>query len=295
MSDGIFNGQEVTSADLNNIAIDLGNTSFNGFGNEKFGASLLNSITSSLITSGVLLSGNMLRPTLLTNTSGYQGYGISVSDGTAVFSDGSKKTISSSTVLPLPNGDTDFYVWMQNNPTEGTASLMLGTEFPAEGDIVKIAWADITSTKHYTHYELTDQREFCNAKTTFTNVGTGIEKTPEIITVVDAYGDKYTIEHVKYDSSVFFKKEYLICIDIYNGKIYSLAIPISEFGKYTSYEDSINPKSYMFKIGNRDIGARYTNEEKTEIEIYGDLMWNRFYSTTDKVIIIGGAQSEQSN
>lgn len=288
MSDGIFNGQEVTSADLNNIAIDLGNTSFNGFGNEKFGASLLNSITSSLITSGVLLSGNMLRPTLLTNTSGYNGYGISVSDGTAVFSDGSKKTISSSTVLPLPNGDTDFYVWMQNNPTEGTASLMLGTEFPAEGDIVKIAWADITSTKHYTHYELIDQREFCNAKTTFTNVGTGIEKTAEIVQI---NGKGYNF--VKYDSSVFFKREYLICIGIFSDKINSFAIPISKFNKDTIAYNSTGLGTEICKVNDRMIYARYANEEKTEIEILGNLDW--YGAISNKVIIIGGAQSEQSN
>lgn len=288
MSDGIFNGQEVTSADLNNIAIDLGNTSFNGFGNEKFGASLLNSITSSLITSGVLLSGNMLRPTLLTNTSGYQGYGISVSDGTAVFSDGSKKTISSSTVLPLPDGNTDFYVWMQNNPTEGTASLMLGTEFPAEGDIVKIAWADITSTKHYTHYELIDQREFCNAKTTFTNVGTGIEKTAEIVQINDK-----GYNFVKYDSSVFFKREYLICIGIFSDKINSFAIPISKFNKDTIAYNSTDLGTEICKVNDRMIYARYANEEKTEIEILGNLDW--YGAISNKVIIIGGAQSEQSN
>lgn len=274
MSDGIFNGQEVTSTDLNNIAIDLGNTSFNGFGNEKFGASLLNSITSSLVTSGVLLSGNMLRPTLLTNTSGYHGYGISVSDGTAVFSDGSKKTISSSTVLPLPNGDTDFYVWLQNNPTEGTASLMLGTEFPTEGDIVKIAWADIYSHTNNkgSKYELIDKREFCDAKATFTNAGTGIEKTAEIDS------DGYHI--VKYDSSVFFKREYLICIGIFSDKIDSFAIPISKFSKDTM--------PHSIKVNDKYISAKYANEEKTEIEIswrYGDY----------KTIIIGGAQSEQSN
>lgn len=288
MSDGIFNGQEVTSADLNDIAIDLGNTSFNGFGNEKFGASLLNSITSSLITSGVLLSGNMLRPTLLTNTSGYNGYGISVSDGTAVFSDGSKKTISSSTVLPLPNGDTDFYVWMQNNPIEGTASLMLGTEFPAEGDIVKIALADITSTKHYTHYELTDQREFCNAKTTFTNAGTGIEKTAEIVQI---NGKGYNF--VKYDSSVFFKREYLICIGIFSDKINSFAIPISKFNKDTIAYNSTGLGTEICKVNDRMIYARYANEEKTEIEILGNLDW--YSAISNKVIIIGGAQSEQSN
>lgn len=288
MSDGIYNGQEVTSTDLNNIAIDLGNTSFNGFGNEKFGASLLNSITSSLVTSGVLLSGNMLRPTLLTNTSGYQGYGISVSDGTAVFSDGSKKTISSSTVLPLPNGDTDFYVWLQNNPTEGTASLMLGTEFPAEGDIVKIAWVEKYILKQKTRYTLIDQREFCNAKTTFTNGGTGIEKTAEIVQI---NGKGYDI--VKYDSSVFFKREYIICIGIFSDEIYSFAIPISKFNKDTIAYDSTGLGTKICKVNDGIIYARYANEEKTEIEILGNLDW--YGAISNKVIIIGGAQSEQSN
>ena len=62
MSSGIFYNRQVSAADVNDLAKDLGNTSFNGFGTEKFGADELNGITKSLVGKGVLTSDNMCRP-----------------------------------------------------------------------------------------------------------------------------------------------------------------------------------------------------------------------------------------
>lgn len=129
MSSGILYNQEVKAADVNDIARDLGNTSFNGFGTEKFGADELNGITKSLVGKGVLTSDNMCRPVVSDGK-------VYIQTGTIIFENGAKKVITSPVELPLENGK---YIYALNNVSAGTCSIVEADALPQSGDYVALA------------------------------------------------------------------------------------------------------------------------------------------------------------
>ena len=96
MADGIYYNAEVTSDDLNDLARDLGNTSFNGFGEEKFGADELNGITASLVSKGILTSESKCQPIISDGN-------VNIQPGTIVFQNGAKKAIKEVLSVPVVN------------------------------------------------------------------------------------------------------------------------------------------------------------------------------------------------
>lgn len=147
MSNGFYYRQEVTMEMINDIAKDLGNTSFNGFTTNKFGAGELNNITKSLVTKGVLTSGNACVP-IVTNNKLY------IQSGTIVFDNGAKKVLATSEEVEYLNNSV---VYALNNVSAGTCSLVVANSFPETGDYVKLATVDGGGN-------VTDVREIATSK-----------------------------------------------------------------------------------------------------------------------------------
>ena len=124
--DSILDNQEVTAQTLNDIAIDLGHTSFNGFGENKFGADELNGITSALVSSGILSSGSKCEPYIL-------GDKVYIKTGIIVFSSGAKKKITETVELDLiPNS----YIYALNDTAFNICKILVSETAPTEDDFV---------------------------------------------------------------------------------------------------------------------------------------------------------------
>ena len=150
MSRGIFYNQSVTANDLNEIATDLGATSFNGFGTEKFGASELNNITKDLVGKGYLNVKNKCKPTVSAD-----GSKIIVQSGIVVFENGAKKVIENTLEISFGVGRKYYFL---NEISNGLCSLWWSTVgYPSEGDYVPLC--EVTSDG-----TLIDKRVFSVAK-----------------------------------------------------------------------------------------------------------------------------------
>lgn len=125
--DSILYNQEVTADILNNIAVDLGNTSFNGFGEEKFGADELNNITASLVSAGILMSGERCKA-IISNEN------IIVQPGIIVFANGAKKKITEAVSFPA---QADTYIYALNKVSAGTCDLVMSVTNPNTDEEVK--------------------------------------------------------------------------------------------------------------------------------------------------------------
>lgn len=132
---------------INDIAKDLGNTSFNGFTTNKFGAGELNNITKSLVTKGVLTSGNACVPIVVDGK-------LYIQLGTIVFDNGAKKVLATSEEVEYLNNSV---VYALNNVSAGTCSLVVSNSFPETGDYVKLATVDGSGN-------VTDIREIATSK-----------------------------------------------------------------------------------------------------------------------------------
>lgn len=152
MAESILYNQEVTAGMLNDIAIDLGNTSFNGFGEEKFGADALNDITKSLVSKGILQSESRCRPI---KSDGY----INIQPGVIVFENGAKKKISEVISVPCESGT---YIYAQNDITAGRCEIKVSESAPVTGDFVMLATVDSEG-------KMLDIREFSTAKVGLTS------------------------------------------------------------------------------------------------------------------------------
>lgn len=215
MSDGIYYNQEVTADTLNEIAVDLGATSFNGFGVNKFGADELNKITAELVGRGVLLSGDMCRPTIM-------GEELYISKGIIVFSNGAKKTLTEAVKVPLT---ANTCIYALNDVAAGVCSIVTATDFPSAGDYVKLAAVDSL-------LNVTDEREISKAKvcllagnaekeysfdTTFGIIEKGIMNIPvsewdcfDKLTIESLYGNNFTGFYFYKKSDIKFGEQILI-------------------------------------------------------------------------------------
>ena len=171
MSSGIFYNRQVTAADVNDLAKDLGNTSFNGFGTEKFGTDELNGITKSLVGKGVLTSDNMCR-TVVSDGKVY------IQTGTIVFANGAKKVIASPVELPLTNGN---YIYALNNISAGTCSIVEAEALPETGDFVALAQIASDGT-------VKSIAEIAKAKMTLYAGNNEVNKSVELAKSPDYYG-----------------------------------------------------------------------------------------------------------
>ncbi len=146
--------QAVTLADFNNIAVDLGDTTFSAFSEEKFGVDELNNITKDLVTSGILKTEdngngglNMgCKPTIEDNL-------VTIGLGTIVFASGAKVYVDSEMVYAADGS----YIYAFNDTFTGRASLKVSDTEPTEGDFVMIA-------KVIGYGSLQDLRKFAQAK-----------------------------------------------------------------------------------------------------------------------------------
>lgn len=142
----ILDEQEVTAAVLNDIAIDLGATSFNYFGTEKFGARELNEITKALVNPGILLTDNSCKPSFADGI-------LTIATGTIIFDSGAKIKIKSPVQLSVSNGT---YIYALNNTTLNEGEIIVSSLAPS-GDSVMIAQISQTG-------ELIDERKMAKAK-----------------------------------------------------------------------------------------------------------------------------------
>lgn len=148
MAQGVYYNQEVTAEMLNGMAADLGHTSFNGFGNEKFGANELNKITGDLVSPGVLISGDMCR--VIKDNSG----NLILQTGIIVFANGAKMEITSPMII---DADAGTVIYALNDTLQGRCSIEVAKSYPTEDDFVKLCAVGANKT-------LTDNRVISKAK-----------------------------------------------------------------------------------------------------------------------------------
>ena len=127
--------EPVTQSDLNNIAVDLGDAEFSAFNSNKFGVDALNAITADLVTSGVLRTPDMCKPTL---TNGK----VNIANGVIVFSDGAKLRITSPVSITAV---ANTYVAAKYDSTNGTCSLVSVAEIPTETGVEYMKLAQVSS------------------------------------------------------------------------------------------------------------------------------------------------------
>lgn len=177
MSETILDNQEVTAEVLNDMAIDLGATSFNGFGNEKFGTNALNEITSALVSKGILNSDNKCMPVLGTNT-------VTINTGTIVFATGAKKKISEPISVNL---EPNTYIYALNDTVTNTCSIVISSTEPTSGDYVMIAAIDVDG-------KLVDKRNIATAKVAFPTAPGAIKSETQQLTFKFKQHFTYTYE-----------------------------------------------------------------------------------------------------
>ena len=145
MSEFLYNAQ-VTTDDLNNIALDLGASSFSVFNNSyPYAVDQLNAITGDLISSGVALYGERFAVAI-------DGESIVVGTGLAIFDGGVKYKLTMPVTLPLTEGE----LFIELNKELNTVSMKVGT-LPASGMYVHIATIASGGT-------VTDRRVFAKSR-----------------------------------------------------------------------------------------------------------------------------------
>lgn len=127
--------EPVTQSDLNNIAVDLGDAEFSAFNSNKFGVDALNAITADLVTSGVLRTLDMCKPTL-TNSN------VNIEKGVIVFSDGAKLRITSPVSITAV---ANAYVAAKYDSANGTCSLVSVAEIPTETGVEYMKLAQVNA------------------------------------------------------------------------------------------------------------------------------------------------------
>lgn len=142
----ILDNQEVTTQTLNNIAIDLGATTFSAFSGEKFGVDKLNDITKALVGKGITQSVNKCEPYI-------SGGDLYINTGTIIFSSGAKIRITSPLKVEIQNGT---YIYALNSTDTNMAEIVVSETAPTTGDYVKIAAVDASGG-------LTDLREWAQS------------------------------------------------------------------------------------------------------------------------------------
>lgn len=142
----ILDNQEVTTKTLNNIAIDLGATTFKGFSENKFGVDELNNITKTLVSKGITQGANRCKPYL-------SGSDLYINTGTIIFATGAKIRITSPQKVTAEAGT---YIYALNDTSRNIAEITVSETKPTTGDFIMLAYLDADST-------LTDMREFSKA------------------------------------------------------------------------------------------------------------------------------------
>lgn len=181
----ILDNQEVTTETLNNIAIDLGATTFNGFARDKFGVDELNNITKTLVSKGITQGANRCKPYL-------SGSDLYINTGTIIFATGAKIRITSPQKVTAEAGT---YIYALNDTSRNIAEITVSETKPTTGDFVMLAYLDADGT-------LTDMRKFAKA-----NV--------ELLAAQAIYSEEVICmfyEDEKYLFSIDNNQEYTMCM-----------------------------------------------------------------------------------
>lgn len=148
MADISYNA-EVTADVLNDIAVDLGATTFSVFQNSTpYAVHQLNDITAALVSKGILLSdsGNMCEAVVQDNI-------VYIQPGTIVFGNGAKMKLAETVGIELIN---NTYIYALLNTDTNKSQLIASATEPTTGDFVMLA-------KVNTDGGITDLRVFSKA------------------------------------------------------------------------------------------------------------------------------------
>ncbi len=233
--DGIYYNQTVTEEVLNAMATDLGATDFNNFtGIEKFGADKLNEITQSLVSKGILISGDMCR-CVKTDT------GITIMPGTIVFNSGAKKTISENMSIEAANGTV---VYALNNTAAGNCTIEVAETFPTDTTTDYVPLCEISSGG-----ALTDKRSVATAKCKL-NFNNGHEITLSgTVSSYTSYSKIGTIDRLVWDSYNYMNL---------------LVSPRGDTGLST-----FTSRAFGTYLTNGAIYVRFTEDENGNVDVYG--------------------------
>lgn len=154
MATEFYVNQETTATLINDVAVDLGATTFNKFGSTKFGVTELNAITKELVGKGVTGSGYLCRPYVYSATGSDDS--LYISSGTIIFEDGSKITLESSKVIGKIKDLKNKKVFAYSDVNTGKAYIKADSAYPAS-QYVKIAAVDSSGN-------VSDVREYATAK-----------------------------------------------------------------------------------------------------------------------------------
>ena len=214
--------EPVTQDDLNNIAVDLGDAEFSAFNSNKFGVDALNAITADLVTSGVLRTLDMCKPTLTNGN-------VNIAKGVIVFSDGAKLRITSPiSITAVANA----YVAVKYDSTNGTCSLVSVAEIPTETGIEYMKLAQVSSDST----TITDLRAMASGKTlsaaTENNIFCVNLNDEKIVTtnIPDDHGDNNWQKEIIFEKFKTlpegFKPQRVVCRhDLFEEMYYFLELP----------------------------------------------------------------------
>lgn len=164
MANVFLDNQMVSATDLNNIAVDLGNSTFANFNDETtYNIDSLNDITKSLMSHGIVWSdNNAMKPTLSDDK-------INIDTGLCIFSSGAKKRITTSQELTY-KANTKQYIYLINDTALNGVFLKCSEENPElieNADYIPIA-------EYNTDNTLADKRIFAVAKVDLPTSSTAI-------------------------------------------------------------------------------------------------------------------------
>ena len=254
-TDTILDNQEVTAQTLNDIAIDLGYTSFNGFGENKFGADELNGITSALVSSGILSSDNKCEPYISDGK-------VYINTGIIVFANGSKKKITEPVELDLVAGT---YIYALNDITHNKCRIVVSDVAPDDGDFVNLC--EISSAE-----VLVDKRVVAKAKVELPTEGNSYSFTENInSTNIAEYNAKTFNIPIDGSSKIFIDEKFstggLGASYVYDIESQSFDGVYYRNGDYANYQQISGKMCLMLYGGSTYVYIYLEVEEQTESTI----------------------------
>lgn len=126
----------ITASDLNNIAADLGKTTFANFNDtQTYNIDSLNDITAAIVSKGILSRFDKCACSLI-------GTALTIKTGIIVFESGAKIRITSNKIINIPDSTNKYYVYAHRDATTGMATIQVQTALPDSGDIVELCEID---------------------------------------------------------------------------------------------------------------------------------------------------------
>lgn len=192
-----YYGQEIYADNLNNIAVDLGNTSFSVFKNEKpYAVEQLNQITSSIVGKGITTNGNKLSVDISEDKNT-----IIINTGIGIFSSGKKFRLTAPLSIPFQAGE----LFIENDEAVNKVSVKIGV-LSSENDNIHLATIAEDG-------RLTDMRAYAKANVDLPSESNSYSKNISIDTVNSRAEEVYVNLSITDVSKVFLKTSY----NNYNG------------------------------------------------------------------------------